>query len=44
MISLSLARDDKEVVEGDWRGLSIGEISAEVVVESLASAVAIRRS
>lgn len=44
MISLSLAREDKDVEDGDDRGLSIGEMFVDVAAESLASAVAIRRS
>lgn len=45
MISSSLAREDKEVVDGECRGLSAGEISVEAVgVESTVSEVARRRS
>ena len=43
-ISLSLAREDNELQEGDARGLSIGEMFVDVAAESVVSAVAIRRS
>jgi hypothetical protein len=31
--SWSEASDDKEVVEGDWRGLSMGETEAELATD-----------